>query len=174
MTKRTTLRLFGVVLLLAALAVIVWALRVSEGIGEAIERFYFGQGRVDYVEQQGNEANFEADLLAAANHSPVFLLSVLLSESWDAVCFVAPYYAVEQDPKLAGVSIPWIANDGVNTVVLLRDGAHDLYRFDRRDIVAFELTGITANEACYDSTAVSLQAVEGDGGMTLRVAPERQ
>ncbi len=174
MTKRTTLRLFGFVLLLAALAAIVGALRISAEIGQAIERFYFGQGRVDYVEQQGNENTFETDLLVAAQNRPVFLLSVLLNEPWDAVCFVAPYYAVERDPRLAGVSIPWIANDGVNTVVLLRDGTYDLHRFDRGDVAAFELTGVADNEACYDTTAVSLQAVAGDGGLTLRVAPERQ
>ena len=174
MTKRAALRLFGLVLLLAALAAVFWALRTSDELGQAIERFYFGQGRVDYVEHQGNETAFKEDLLIRAQESPAFLLSVLLNEPWDAVCFVAPYYAVEQDPKLAGVSIPWIANDGVNTVVLLRDGTYDLHRFDRADVATFELAGIADNEACYDTTAVSLQAVERDGGLTLRVAPERQ
>lgn len=102
---------------------------------------------------------------------PRLVFSDLVSVSWDYVCFVSPYYDVGRDPKLAGVSIPWVDNDSLQTIVLVEDGKHELYKVSRGRVVAFELAGLDEGEACYDSTAVVIEHVEGDRPMKLRVVP---
>lgn len=102
---------------------------------------------------------------------PRLVFSDLVNVSWDYVCFVSPYYDVARDPKLTGVSIPWVDNDSLQTIVLVEEGRHELYKVSRGRVVAFELAGLDEGEACYDSTAVMIEHVEGDRPMKLRVIP---
>jgi len=95
-----------------------------------------------------------------------------LEEDWDYVCIVPPYYSVGQDPKLAGVEIPWTWHEGLYTVVLKREDPYDIHPISRGKVVWFRLIGINEEAACYETTAVSIEYVEGDGPVTLRVTPE--
>lgn len=103
---------------------------------------------------------------------PRLVFSDLVNTSWNYVCFVSPYYDVARNPKLAGVSIPWVDNDSLQTIVLIEDDKHELYKISRGRVVAFDLEGLDEGEACYESTAVVIEHVEGDSPMKLRVVPQ--
>jgi hypothetical protein len=103
---------------------------------------------------------------------PRVLLSDLLEDPWDYVCFVPPYHAVAEDPRLPGLDIPWSDNDGFLSVVLKRGADYDLQRFSRAAVVSFQLTGLPEGRVCYESTAVMVEHVAGEGPVILRVSPQ--
>ncbi|NIA70632.1 hypothetical protein HBA54_18705 [Pelagibius litoralis] len=128
----------------------------------------------DHFDLRGRYFTAEPGLRQIENLSaaqPRVLLPELLEDDWQGVCFVPPYYAVQDDPKLAGADIPWTSNDGLYTIALRRGDDYDLHKISRGKVVEFQLTGIGENEACYDSTALAIEYVAGSGPIKLRVVP---
>lgn len=112
-------------------------------------------------------------LAALSPDNPRVDLERLLEGDWDAACFLPPYYDMAADPALAGVEVPWVDNDGFNTVVLKRGADYELHKFSRGEISIFELTGLPDGRVCYGGTALVIEVVSGDGETfkTLRVTP---
>ncbi|WP_193369860.1 hypothetical protein [Pelagibius marinus] len=112
-------------------------------------------------------------LAMLSRDNPRVDLESLLEGDWDAACFLSPYLDLAADPALAGVEVPWIDNDGFNTVVLKRGAEYELQKFSRGEISIFELTGLPDGRLCYDGTALVIEVVPGGGEpfKTLRVAP---
>lgn len=104
--------------------------------------------------------------------NPRLYLPDLLEEDWDYVCIVTPYYPLKNDPRLSGVDIPWTWDDGLYTIVLMRADTSDVHPVRRSKVVWFELPTMGEDEGCYDSTAVSIEYVDGDGPVTLRIVPK--
>ncbi|HMA13696.1 MAG: hypothetical protein ACM35H_14880 [Bacteroidota bacterium] len=158
---------FLLVLLLAG----AWLWREADRAAEHLNAFYFGgEAPADGSAQEGSD--FHEVILLWLRDEPTFRIARMLEQPWDLACFVPPYYDLERHPKLAGLSIPWIANDGFNTLVVRRAGVDEIHEMSRSDIRRFDLIGLAPGEICYESTGLSLHPSNSEGALVIGVMPE--
>lgn len=105
---------------------------------------------------------------------PIFLRDLLMEE-WHHVCFVSSFME-EDDPGLAGVTLPLTSADRWFIVVLRKGGDYDAHIFYDDEIWRFERHGIEDFTACYNSIAVFIEYVEKPWIMiaprTLHIKPQ--
>lgn len=170
MRKRKLLLSLAASFLLVLLVTGAWVWRAAHQAAEQIDAFYFRQEGTAAGPAHGRPDAVETLLLWIQN-DPLFRVSTFVYGPWDYACFVPPYYDLEGNPKLAGVAIPWIANDGFNTIVVRRNSIDEVHQVSRGDVVRFELFGLSEGEICYEGTTLSLRQGGREGARVIGVMP---
>lgn len=170
MRKRKFLLSLAAGFLLVLLAAGVWVWHAANQAAEQFNAFYF-RGEAPPDDPAEGKSDFFEAILILLHDDPPFRISRLLERPWEFACFVPPYYDLERHPKLAAVSIPWIANDGFNSVVVSRAGVDEVHKVSRGDVVRFELFSLAQGEICYESNELSLHSSNDEGALVIGVMP---